>query len=329
MSNTAAILTAAGLIELQERPLPAPGEGEAVVRIRSVGVSVFDVACFRDGGMAVPVGAPVLGQEATGEVVEVGRGVTTVSAGDRVIVEPATPCGECVACRRGDRRRCARSASWPPSGHGSLVHYAAVDEWQLYRLAGSLSFDDGVLITPLAMALRAVQQAQLRLGDSVLIAGAGPVGLLAAEAARALGADPVRLTDVSELRRGIAAGHGFAVEPAPPEDREVDVLIGAGDALGFARGLASLADGGRAVIVGVDTPDTTVTLSGAGAREISVARVHRYQPAWLLAIELASTGRIGLEGIVTHAFGLGDTAEALRTASGEGAMKVVVHPGEA
>ncbi|GAA2080801.1 NAD(P)-dependent alcohol dehydrogenase [Pseudolysinimonas kribbensis] len=330
MPNTAAVLTSAGVVELRNRPVPLPGEGEAIVRIRSVGVSELDVARFEGTWDRSPGWGAVLGHEATGEVVGVGAGVTMVGLGDRVAIEPGAPCRRCAACRRGCPRLCAQLAFFiPPLDDGFLVRYAAIDEWQLHRLPDLISFDDGVLIEPLAVALRAVERAALRAGDRVLVTGAGPMGLLAAEAARALGADTVRLADGSATRLDIASSRGFEVEDGGAGS-EVDVLLEcSGSVATLLRSIERLADGGRAVTVCVSASDDTVTVPRDDAREISVARANRYQFTWLLAVELASTARIELDGIVSHGFGMARAAEAFRLAAGTpDAMKVVIHPGD-
>ncbi|HXF03128.1 MAG TPA: alcohol dehydrogenase catalytic domain-containing protein, partial [Arthrobacter sp.] len=228
MGNAAAVMTGLNNIEIQERPMPEPGPGQAVIRVEAVGVCGSDVAYYRYGkiGPFVVNGPFILGHEVAGEVTAVGEGVDNVRVGDRVAVEPGTPDRSCEECRAGRYHLCPNLEflATPPYD-GALLQYLAMDARCYFPLPDSMSFEDGALLEPLSVGLWGCQRANLQAGDDVLITGAGPVGLLAAEAARALGAGSVTLTDISDYRLGVARDHGFAVEKSDaPTSRTFDVL---------------------------------------------------------------------------------------------------------
>jgi L-iditol 2-dehydrogenase len=199
-----------------------------------------------------------------------------------------------------------------------------------FPIPDSMSYEDGALIEPLSVGLWGCQRASLRPGDDVLVTGAGPVGLLAAESARALGAGSVTLTDVSEYRLGVAAEHGFATEQSgAPADRTFDVLLECSGANGvLAAALERLQEAGRAAVIGVSKAETVpLPLSVLNWKEITISMVNRYNNTWPLGIALVSSGRINLEGLVTHSFPLSQTAAALENTSKEPeSLKAMIYP---
>jgi L-iditol 2-dehydrogenase len=333
MANMAAVMTGIDVIEIQERPEPVAEPGKAVVAIQSVGVCGSDVAYLKHGriGDYVVTGDIILGHEVAGEVIEVGPGVTNVKVGDRVAIEPGTPCRNCKECLHGRYHLCPDFVflATPPYD-GALVQRLAIDSRQLFAIPDSMSYEDGALIEPLSVGLWACKRANLQPGDRVLISGSGPVGLLAAEAARALGASAVTLTDVSDFRLGLASSHGFATERAgEPTDELFDVYIECSGVPGvFVQGLKRLDNAGRAAMVGLDKTDQTqLPLASLNPHELTIVQVNRYQFTWPVGIALVSSGRIDVEGLVTHEFSLGRTADALNLSSTvPNSMKAVIHP---
>jgi len=336
MNNRAAVMTSIDVIEIQERPMPVAEPGQAVVRVHSVGVCGSDVSYFRRGRVAdyIVDGDIVLGHEVAGEVVEVADGVTGVAIGDRVAIEPGTPCRQCAQCLKGRYHLCPDLVflATPPFD-GALVQYMAIDARNLHRLPEGMSFDDGAMIEPLSVGLWGCHRAGLQAGDDVLVTGAGPVGLLAAEAARALGAASVTVTDVSEYRLDVARAHGFRTERSDsPGSDEFDVLLECSGAEGvLAGGLLRLAPGGRAAVIGIAKAESVaLPLPSLNANEITISLVNRYQHTWPTAIALVASGRIDLSGFVTHRFGLSGTEAALSVgASDPHSLKAIIHPQEA
>jgi len=291
-----------------------------------------DVAYYHYGkvGPFVVEGDIILGHETAGTVVAIGAEVENVAVGDRVAIEPSTPCRDCVQCMAGRYHLCPdlEFLATPPYD-GALVQRLAIQARNLFVLPESMSFEEGALVEPLSVGLWGCQRAGLRPGDRVLVTGAGPVGLLAAESAKALGAASVTVTDISDARLALAARHGFATErsDAPGAD-SFDVLLECSGAPGvLADGLARLAPAGRAAVIGVSKVNAELPLHTLNWNELTISLVSRYQNTWPLAIALISSGRIDLDGVHTHSFPLDRAADALVVgATDRDAVKAIVYP---
>jgi L-iditol 2-dehydrogenase len=333
MPNRAAVMTELGKLSIEERPEPTPGPRQAVVRIEAVGVCGSDTAYFKVGriGDYVVDGPLVLGHEVAGQVVDVGPEVSQVSIGDRVAIEPGTPCRDCRECMAGRYHLCPDLVflATPPYD-GALLERLTIDERNLFVIPDEMSYEQGALLEPLSVGLWACQRANLSAGDSVLVTGAGPVGLLAASAARALGAAAVTITDLSDFRLGLAESMGFATEKADdPSEQAFDVLLECSGAPGvLAAGLCRLRPAGRAAVVGMSKEEAiSLPLSQLNPQELTINLVNRYSHTWPLAIELVSSGRIDVTPLITHHFSLHQTEEALTLSSRvPDAVKAVIHP---
>lgn len=332
--NRAAVMTALETLEIVEREVRPPAADEAVVRIEAVGVCGSDTTYFTVGriGDWVVDGPIVLGHEAAGTVVQVGADVGNVVVGDRVAIEPGTPCRVCEQCVAGRYHLCPslEFLATPPYD-GALLENLTINANNLHPIPDSMSFEEGALVEPLSVGLWACRRAGLVVGDSVLVTGAGPVGLLAASVARALGASAVTVTDISDFRLETARAYGFAAEQAgQPAASEFDVLLECSGAPGaLAAGLARLRENGRAAMVGIPKGDVTLPLAMLHKKELSINLVNRYAHTWPSAIALVASGRVDVAPLVTHHFGLDGTADALLLGrSVPNSIKAVIHPGQ-
>jgi L-iditol 2-dehydrogenase len=327
-----------GRIEIREVPRPKPDPQQAVVRIEAVGVCGSDAAYYRVGyiGDWRVTGPIVLGHEASGTVIAVGEDVRGIAVGDRVAIEPGTPCRDCEDCMAGSYHLCRNLAflATPPYD-GALVQELAIDSRNLFHIPDAMTFEAAALCEPLSVGLWACRRAGLLAGDRVRVTGAGPVGLLAAQVARAEGAVDVVVSDVSEFRLDVARRLGFRTEiagevSAGPGHEDADVLLecsGAPDAL--AQGLWRLRNGGRAAMVGMPKQDVQLALSRLNVKEISIALVNRYAHTWPTAIAYVADGRVDVESLVTHRFGLDNTEKALTLSATEPkSLKAVVFPNQ-
>jgi L-iditol 2-dehydrogenase len=205
----------------------------------------------------------------------------------------------------------------------------AIDERQLFPVPEWMSYDEAALCEPLSVGIWACQRARLDVGDGVLVTGAGPVGILAAQAARAFGAASVTLTDVSDFRLDFARNLGFEAEKAGEGDTaDFDVLLEcSGAPTALAEGLWRLRTHGRAAMVGMPKQDVELPLSKLNVRELTISLVNRYAHTWPTAIALVSTGRVDVASLVTHRFSLHETAEAITLAKQvPDSMKAVIAP---
>lgn len=332
------VLKAAGDLVVEERPNPVPGPQEVLVRVGSVGVCGSDVHYYEHGRIgSYVVDAPlVLGHEASGEVVETGPGVTRLQPGQRVSIEPGVPDFTCEQCLAGRYNLCRgiRFFATPPVD-GAFAELVAVHELFAHPVPDQLSDDAAALLEPLSVGLWACQKAQVSTGSRVLVTGAGPVGLVTTQAALALGAAEVVVTDVNPHRLALARDLGAT--------HVVDIRTGSLAELGFAPDVllecsgqpAALSDAvpvvsraGRIVLVGMGGDETPLPVSRIQEYELTVTGTFRYAHTWPGAIALAASGRVELDRLVTGHYGLDQVREALTASRTDPlAVKPVVRPG--
>src|SRR5262249_51592429 len=205
----AAVFTGVGEpLSIQERPDPTPAPGQVVVRVGRCGICASDLEMTRDCVLTAAPGS-VLGHEFAGEVVELGRGIERLRVGDRVAVLPAaSACGRCAGCRRGQPKECCDAARHGVRQPGGYAEYTLANAWTSFHLPPSLSFEDGALVEPLAVARHGVDMAGIRPGDRVLVLGAGPIGLATVYWARQRGARSVVVVATSRRRAGLGDAVG-------------------------------------------------------------------------------------------------------------------------
>ena len=314
-----AVLHAPGQIRIEERERPRPGPREVLVQITAVGVCGSDVHYYEHGRIGpFVVKAPlVLGHESAGRVAELGEGAAKHAVGDRVALEPGIPCGRCRECRAGRYNLCAdvRFFATPPVD-GAFAEFVAIHEDFAFALPDSLSDEEGALMEPLSVGVWACHKAGVGAGDRVLVTGAGPIGLLAMQCARAFGATEVTVSDVNERRLDVArrTGATHAVTPDDEPGADFDALIecsGHPDAV--AAGIRALRPAGVAVLVGMGPGEEgTLPLSVIQGRELWVTGTFRYANTYPAAIALAAAGRVDLRAIISGRFGLDEAEAALR-----------------
>jgi len=332
MTNHAAVMPELGVIEIRQLADPDPGPREAVVRMEAVGVCGSDTAYYTVGriGDYIVDGPIILGHECSGQVVAVGSEVTRVKVGDRVAIEPGTPCRDCRDCMAGRYHLCPDLVFFAtPPYDGSLVQRMAIDERQLFVMPDGMSYEEGAMCEPLSVGIWACKRAGLEPGDRVLVTGAGPVGLLAAQVARAFGASSVTVADIAEFRLDMARELGFEVERVGEgTDNDFDVLLEcSGAPTALADGLWRLRTNGRAAMVGMPKQDVTLALSRLNVNELTIGLVNRYAHTWPTAIELISSGRVDVSSLVTHRFPLDETADARMLAKNvPDSVKAIIAP---
>jgi L-iditol 2-dehydrogenase len=328
----AAVLKEPGRIEMEERPIPTPGPGDVLIRVSSVGVCGSDTHYYRHGRVgSFVVDAPlVLGHEAAGTIVDVGAGVDRKRVGQRVSIEPQRPDPDSEETRQGHYNLCPHMRFYgTPPVDGAFCDYVTIGAGYAHRVPDSVSDDAAALCEPLSVGIAAVRKAALDGGSRVLITGAGPIGIVLAQLARAYGATDIVVSDPDEARREQARQFGATAvaDPIaePIGELGVDAFI---DASGAP---AAVVDGIRAV-----RPAGTVVLVGSGAesmelptqviqnRELVLTGVFRYANTWPTAIALVESGRVNLDAMVTAHFPLEKAAGALDSDRTPGSVKSVV-----
>lgn len=256
----AAVYLEKGRVEVQQRPLPALGRRDVLLRVSHCGVCGTDLHLVLEGwGRPDSIG----GHEFSGRIVARGADVQGWSIGDAVVAGPVPGCGRCETCLAGRPAICAER---PPAGsddfQGAFAGYAKVDERQLFRVPAALSLREAALTEPLAVALHGIHLSGIRPGQRALVSGVGPIGALTVAALRAGGVDDVTVCEPRPARRALAAALGAdpVIEPdglgVPPMpftivDDAVDVVFEcSGKAAAFEAGLAQLKRAGTLAIVG-------------------------------------------------------------------------------
>lgn len=339
-SMRVSVLREPGVIEMETRPVPHPGPDEVLIEVRSVGVCGSDTHYFDHGriGDHVVRRPLVLGHESAGVIVAVGEDVAPSRVGERVAIEPGIPCRECSECVAGRYNLCPDMAfhATPPID-GTLAEYVTHPASLAFALPDSVTLDEGAMLEPLSVGIWACRRAAVAPGVRVLVTGAGPVGQLAAQAARAFGASEVVVADVNEHRLSVAAALGasevvdvsttsltdlYAGRPGP------DVVLECSGHEGSTQAAISVAaPAARIVLIGMGGDTLALPLGDVQNRELWVTGVFRYANTWPTAIDLVASGRVTLEPLATGHFDLDAAEDALTAARTDArAIKSIIHP---
>ncbi len=324
-------LHATGDLRLHDEPVPSPGEGEELVRVKAVGICGSDLHWFSEAEIGdAQLDRPlVLGHEFAG----------ITDGGEQVAVDPAIPCGHCEFCERGHPNLCENMIF---AGHGetdgALREYASYPPRCLFPLPDSLSFADGAMLEPLGVAIHAVNLGKLQAGMTVGVFGCGPIGLLTVQMARVSGASNIIATDLLphrvEAAKSLGAQYAFTVgnrlDPdqtrAATGGRGVDVAFEtAGEQEAVDDAFAAVAPGGKVILAGIPSEDQTVFAASIARRKgLTIKMVRRMKHTYPRAIELVSRGLIDVRSLVTHRFPIEQAAEAFEVAQRREGLKVII-----
>jgi L-iditol 2-dehydrogenase len=328
----AAVLISRGEIRLEERLVPDPGPGEVLVKVASVGVCGSDVHYYREGriGSFVVDQPLVLGHEVSGDIVAVGASVADSRLGERVAIEPQRPCRVCAQCSAGRYNLCPRMEFYAtPPVDGAFCDYVTIQSEFAHRVSDAVSYDVAALLEPLSVGIWASRKAQIVPGSRVLVAGAGPIGVIATQAARAFGAAEVIVTDPVPGRRDMARRFGATATLDPVTESVADLGVDAfldcsGAAPAVRSGITAVRGGGTVVLIGMGADEVPLPVSVIQAREINVTGVFRYTDTWPTAAHLAASQQVDLASLVTGRFDLENAEEALNADLTAGSLKAVV-----
>jgi 2-desacetyl-2-hydroxyethyl bacteriochlorophyllide A dehydrogenase len=332
----AATYVGAKTLTVIEREPELPGSGEAQIEVAYTGICGTDLHILH-GDMDARVTMPaVLGHEMSGTIVAIGEGVEDWSPGDLVTVMPLVWDGTCPACRAGNNHICHNLDFLGIDSPGSMQASWTVPQDVLVALPPGLSLERGALAEPTAVAVHDVRRAALREGEKALVVGGGPIGLLIACAARAVGGD-VLVLEVSEARRAFAETIGLrAVDPIAGDlqallaewtaDAGADVAFEvSGAAAGIETAIQSLAVRGRMVVVAIHSSPKPVNLFRVFWRELTLIGARVYErPDFEEAVRLLASGAIPAEQMITRVDPLGDVAAAFAELVSGRAMKVLI-----
>ena len=328
----AAVLYEPHRLVIEDRPTPEPGPGEVLVSVTAVGVCGSDVHYYEHGHIGdFVVRAPlILGHEVSGRIAAVGAGVPAERVGERVALEPGRSCGECAECTHGRYNLCpSMSFFGTPPVDGALCEFVTVPARLAFPIPADMTDETAALLEPLSVGIWATHKAGLGAGARVLIAGAGPIGLVVTQMARARGASTVAVTDISADRLAAASRLGAtdAVLAGTDHGDGYDAFIycsGAPPAIDD--GIRSVRPSGTVVLVGMGPDQLTVPFAVVQQRELRITGTFRYANTWPAAIAVAGGGQVDLDGLVTSRFDLAETEAALQSGTRPGQIKAIVRP---
>ncbi|CAL4115288.1 unnamed protein product [Meganyctiphanes norvegica] len=344
-NNLGAVLY--GKNDLRIEQISTPGEpkpDEVVLRMSQVGICGSDVSYLTKGaiGHFVVKEPMVLGHEAAGIVFKVGSEVKHLKVGDRVAIEPGVPCRKCDYCKGGRYNLCPDVifCATPPD-HGNLCQFYTHAADFCYKLPDHVTLEEGALLEPLSVGVHACRRAGVTLGSTVLICGAGPIGLVCLLTAKAMGATNVCITDIADnrlnLARQLGAEHTLLIDSSEAKEiaQRVSEKMGgmpditiecSGAESSIQLGIYATKSGGMMVLVGLGPAEVNIPIVNAAVREVDIRGIFRYANCYPLALEMIASGKVDVKPLITHRFKLEETLQAFetsRTGAG-GAVKVII-----
>src|SRR5580698_1924873 len=332
-------------LEVADLPSPVAGPGDVLVRVAACGICGSDVHGY-DGSSGRRIPPLVMGHEAAGVIAEVGAGVSRFAVGDRVTFDSTVYCGACAYCLKGEINLCDNrqvvGVSTPDFRRaGAFAEFVTVPERIVYRLPDELSFAEAAMLEAVSVALHAVAVSDLKGSETTLVIGAGMIGLLILQAARAAGCSSILVSDVDASRLKLAeeAGADATILASGPDlvrevlsrtnGRGVDLVL---EAVGRDETVSAAVDavrkGGTVTLVGNITPQVTLPLQKVVSRQIRLQGSCASAGEYPEAIELVSSGKIRVTPLITAIAPLSDGAQWFeRLHSREpNLMKIVLDP---
>lgn len=318
-------------IRVEETIIPSPNDNQVKIAVKFTGICGSDLHEYTNGPQLIPVDKPyslnghqgttTLGHEFSGIVEEVGKNVKNIKKGDRVTVEPIFRNPESPFIASGHYNLSEPLGFVGLTSNGGFAKYTIVEDYMVHKIPDSMTFEQGAIVEPAAVAAYAIQQSKMKMGDTVLIAGAGPIGLLTVQVALASGASQIFVSDISENRlnkaKEVGATHTFDArdKDIPQKIREltgngVDVFIdAAGVQASFDTGIDSLRNGGTAVLVALFGKKITHDALNQTLRELTIIGTAAYRNIFPEVIALINSGRLPVEKLVTSVISLDEIVE--------------------
>jgi L-iditol 2-dehydrogenase len=330
VTNRSAVLHAPHQLSIEERPVPMPEPGEVLVRVYAVGICGSDIHYYEHGriGPYIVETPMVIGHEAAGVIVGVGDGVNSDRVGELVALEPGIPCRNCPTCLSGHYNLCPDVVFFAtPPVDGAICEYVTLAATFAHPTPAGLDHEHAAMAEPVSVGIWACRRAAVTAGDRVLVTGAGPIGLISAQVARAFGARSVTVTDMNPNRVTKASGLNLDAQLASqPLEAEYDVLLEcSGAPAALNAGMKAMANTGRVVLVGMGADTVSINVPLVQGRELTITGTFRYSNTYPLALDLIATGGIDVASVITHHYDLDHTADALTLAAREpDSLKAIV-----
>ena len=342
-SMPAALLYGIRDIRLENIPVPQPGPGEVLLKLASVGVCGSDVHYYVDGriGDAIVKDPIIMGHEFSATIAGLGEGVESLEVGQLVAVEPAINCGHCEMCLTGHPNLCPNVIfCGTPPVNGVFTHYVVMPAHNCFPLPEGVSAVEGAMLEPLGVAIHTVDLSHLKVGQTIAVLGAGPIGLLIAAVAKVAGAGRIYMTEPQAHRRAFALDY-IADEVFDPETQDVAAEImrataGRGVDVSFEaagaqdtpeQGAEMVRLGGTLVLCGIPSEDKlTLKASLIRRKGLTIKMVRRMKHVYPRAIRLVETGMVDVKPVVSHLVALENLQDAFEMVAGykDGVIRAVV-----
>ncbi len=317
----AAVLKGPYDINVTDTERPEIGNDQVLIRVKRCGICGSDIHAYKGKhpDFIIPV---IPGHEFSGVIEEVGSSVKRVKEGDRVVVEPLKVCGKCYYCRRGAYNKCTNLKVLGAQANGAFAEYIAVDERWVYRLPDNVSFEEGAMVEPLAVAVHAVKRAN-HVGDNVLVLGSGTIGLLLAQVLKIYGASEVIVTDIKDWKLNLAKEFGaITVNPLKDDLKEaIDRVTGGigvdssfeavGNEETLNQALRYTRKGGNVTIIGVFEQRPRIDIMEIVNKELEIHGSLVY--SWgdfPKAIELISKRKVNVKSLISKVIPIDDIKHA-------------------
>ena len=320
-------------------PTPHAGPGELVLRNQVCGVCGTDVHIYHGEPGSADVNPPVvLGHEYSGEVVEVGEGVTGFAVGDHVTVDPNIYCGHCAYCQNGKKQLCPSMEAIGVTRDGGFAQYSLIPASQAFKLEPTVPWEAAAMAEPLACCLHGIDLAGIQVGDKVCVVGGGAIGLLMVQLAKLSGASQIVLSEPNEKRRqvGLQLGANAAIDPTRPDAQEAfaQVLDGGanvviecvGNVPAVKSAFQFAGKGATVLLFSVPKVDATfdLPLFDVYKKELTIKGSFVNPDTHARAVALINSGKVDFDPIITHRFTLDQLPEAIAMQMSDASIKVVV-----
>ena len=320
-------------------PTPHAGPGELVLRNQVCGVCGTDVHIYHGEPGSADVNPPVvLGHEYSGEVVEVGEGVTGFAVGDHVTVDPNIYCGHCAYCQNGKKQLCPSMEAIGVTRDGGFAQYSRIPASQAFKLEPTVPWEAAAMAEPLACCLHGIGLAGIQVGDKVCVVGGGAIGLLMVQLAKLSGASQIVLSEPNEKRRqvGLQLGANTALDPTRPDAQEAfaQVLDGGanvviecvGNVPAVKSAFQFAGKGATVLLFSVPKVDATfdLPLFDVYKKELTIKGSFVNPDTHARAVALINSGKVDFDPIITHRFPLDQLPEAIAMQMSDASIKVVV-----
>lgn len=320
-------------------PTPHAGPGELVLRNQVCGVCGTDVHIYHGEPGSADVNPPVvLGHEYSGEVVEVGEGVTGFAVGDHVTVDPNIYCGHCAYCQNGKKQLCPSMEAIGVTRDGGFAQYSRIPASQAFKLEPTVPWETAAMAEPLACCLHGIDLAGIQVGDKVCVVGGGAIGLLMVQLAKLSGASQIVLSEPNEkrLQVGLQVGANAALDPTRPDAQEAfaQVLDGGanvviecvGNVPAVKSAFQFAGKGATVLLFSVPKVDATfdLPLFDVYKKELTIKGSFVNPDTHARAVALINSGKVDFGPIITHRFTLDQLPEAIAMQMSDASIKVVV-----